>query len=105
MKAAIRADASLLLGSGHVMRCKALADELRDLGAEVRFICREHPGHLISLLRDANYHMAVLPAPEARRAKRSAGETDYAAWVGVEQSVDANQTLEALNGFNPDWLV
>ncbi len=105
MKAAIRADASSVIGSGHVMRCKTLADTLRGLGVEVRFICREHAGNLISLLRAANYRTAVLPAPAAWRAGSDAVEADYAAWVGAEQSVDAEQTLEALRDFNPDWLV
>jgi len=43
---AFRADASIEIGSGHVMRCLSLADELRELGAETLFLCRSLPGHL-----------------------------------------------------------
>ena len=46
MKIAFRADASIDIGSGHVMRCLALADALRARGDETLFLCRELPGHL-----------------------------------------------------------
>lgn len=105
MRVAIRADTSLQIGTGHIMRCLTLADELRGRGAEVRFICREHPGHLVPLLRDAGYPTAVLPASASAGSIQNAARDDYAAWLGVGQSEDAAQTLEALGDFMPDWLV
>lgn len=105
MKVAFRADASLLIGTGHVMRCKTLADELRGRGAEVRFVCREHPGHLIPLLHDAGYSTASLPAPQDSSVEAGRNPEDYSFWLGVSQRRDAEQTLEALSNFNPDWLV
>ncbi len=70
------------------MRCKTLADELRQRGADVRFVCREQPGHLIGLLSDAGYSVFGLPAA-----------------VDVDQPIDAHQTIAALDGFQPDWLI
>jgi len=105
MKVAFRTDASWVIGTGHVMRCMTLADELRDRGAEVRFICREHPGHLVSLLREAGYPAAGLPVPVNSIAAVRANSEDYASWLGLEQSEDAQQTLEALDDFKPDWMV
>ncbi len=87
MKVAIRADASARIASGHIRRCKALADQLRQRGASVRFVCREHPGHLIPLLSRAGYRVAVLPDED------------------VDQATDADATIAALDGFTADWLV
>jgi spore coat polysaccharide biosynthesis predicted glycosyltransferase SpsG len=44
MKAVIRTDTSLQIGTGYVMRCGALtlAEALKQQEAEVAFICREH---------------------------------------------------------------
>ena len=55
MKIAIRTDASLQIGTGHVMRCLTLADELRKNGAEVEFICRGHKGHLAERITNKGY--------------------------------------------------
>jgi UDP-2,4-diacetamido-2,4,6-trideoxy-beta-L-altropyranose hydrolase len=46
MKVVFRVDASVHIGSGHVMRCMTLALKLRESGAEVTFISRETAGHL-----------------------------------------------------------
>lgn len=55
MKIAFRTDASLQMGSGHVMRCLTLADALRARGAQCHFISRLHPGHLLELIRQRGY--------------------------------------------------
>ncbi len=105
MKIAIRTDASLLIGSGHVMRCKTLADELRKNGADILFICRDHPGNLVMLLTDDGYSVTLLLPPNLSDVVQADKSDDYATWLGVEQSEDAEQTLEALVNFHPDWLV
>ena len=45
-KVLIRADSSVQIGTGHVMRCLTLADELRGRGVEAVFVCREFDGNL-----------------------------------------------------------
>lgn len=88
---------------GHVMRCVALAERLRQRDIAVRFICRRLEGHLEPLLRDRGHDVAMLPAPRAATA--TAADGDYAAWLGVPQDVDAEETSAALPGTRPVWLV
>jgi UDP-2,4-diacetamido-2,4,6-trideoxy-beta-L-altropyranose hydrolase len=38
------------MGQGHVIRCVTLANVLRESGAEINFVSREHPGHLCELV-------------------------------------------------------
>lgn len=61
----MRTDASIQIGSGHVMRCLTLAEALRERGAAVRFICRGLPGHPGGVLADQGYPVYWLPAPVA----------------------------------------
>jgi UDP-2,4-diacetamido-2,4,6-trideoxy-beta-L-altropyranose hydrolase len=102
-RVAIRADASVRIGSGHVMRCLTLAEALRAKGVEVRFVCRDHPGHLADRLKAAGLPVAWLPAPPAPVGPIADG--DYVAWLGVPVETDAAETVAALDGWRPDWLV
>jgi UDP-2,4-diacetamido-2,4,6-trideoxy-beta-L-altropyranose hydrolase len=102
MKVVFRVDASARMGTGHLMRCMALAEALQERGAQTLFVCREHEGNLIATLRRKAVPVTVLPAPTAPVGHE--GE-DYAAWLGVSQAEDAEHTIEALQGDKPDWLV
>lgn len=65
MRVAIRADASVALGSGHVMRCLTLAQALRRQGAQVLFLCRRLPGHLGEEIRQQGFEVRWLGAGSA----------------------------------------
>lgn len=72
------------------MRCLALADRLRQNGAEVIFICRDLPGQLSRLAVDRGFGTCILP-----------GEPGQPNW-----RLDADQTLAALSGRTScDWLI
>ena len=102
MRVAIRTDASIEIGTGHVMRCLTLADALRAGGAECRFISREHPGHLIDHVRARGYVVDSL----SLEAKAPVGSQGYAAWLGASQELDAARTVDRLGGGEVvDWLV
>ncbi len=102
IRVAFRVDSSQQMGSGHLMRCLTLANELKRRGAEILFISREHPGHLITRLKEASYSICHLPAPPEPEV---CAPDDYAAWLGVTIEQDAAETLAALNGQTYDWLV
>ncbi|MGN6648891.1 UDP-2,4-diacetamido-2,4,6-trideoxy-beta-L-altropyranose hydrolase [Trinickia sp.] len=105
---AIRADASIDCGSGHVMRCLTLADGLRAEGADVRFITRAHQGNLDALIESRGYRVHSLgPAlPNSADALSIADGPPHAAWLGCDSATDLNDTarvLESIGGV--DWLV
>lgn len=106
MRVVFRADASIQIGTGHVMRCLTLADELTRQGHECWFICREHPGHLRDVITSKGYSLSLLPAPiDLRPQQKNSASVDYALWLGVPWQEDARQTLDAISALKPDWLV
>ncbi len=108
-----RADASLQIGTGHVMRCLTLADALRTQGAECRFICRAHPGNLIQHIEDKGFAVHPLPiahqglAPDEGRVPALCRDDDlaHAHWLGATQEADALDCVRVLQNWLPDWLV
>ena len=93
MKVLIRTDSSVEIGSGHLMRCLTLADQLRDNGSSVAFACGDLPGGLFDLLQTHRYPCIRL---------------SLATPSGSVQHDDANATLEAIRKLfpdGPDWLV
>jgi len=54
-KILIRADSSNTIGTGHVMRCLTLAQELRKHGASCIFLCRDLPGNLIGRIEGLGF--------------------------------------------------
>lgn len=105
MRVAFRADASLLIGSGHVMRCLTLADALRTEGAHCHFISREHPGHLLDLIRQRGFAVTPLPPPAAGLDPGRAGALVHAPWLGCDWQTDVQQSGAALAQQPVDWLV
>ena len=60
MNVAFRVDASIEIGTGHVMRCLTLAQVLRERGARCRFICRSRRGDLVDMIQDRGFAVEVL---------------------------------------------
>ncbi|MHB8056652.1 MAG: UDP-2,4-diacetamido-2,4,6-trideoxy-beta-L-altropyranose hydrolase [Desulfuromonadaceae bacterium] len=104
MNITFRTDSSLQIGSGHVMRCLTLADELRQRGADIMFVCREHPGNMIGLIAAKGYPVVRLAQAEAEYAEASA-DLAHAAWLGVAWQQDAAETITAVRNAEPQWLI
>ena len=112
MKVMFRADASLQIGTGHVMRCLTLADALAAHGADCQFICRAHEGNLIEFIRGKGYLAHALPivheASVASTAPGPAASTPdlaHAHWLGATQAQDAEACTAILAAERPDWLI
>lgn len=119
LRIAFRTDASLQMGSGHVMRCLTLADALRAKGARCHFICRAHPGNLMEVIRQRGYMVNSLVAPmqQAQAAIKNGSTTvrdwqpnqqhepAHAVWLGNTWQTDAQETTVVLASVQPDWLV
>lgn len=69
-----RVDSSIQIGTGHIMRCLTLADELRLRSVSVSFVCCEEPGNLINHIEKNGYKVYCLPAGIDREEDRKRSE-------------------------------
>lgn len=104
LKVIFRTDASLQIGTGHVMRCLTLAEALRDHGAHCRFICRSHPGNLNKEIGQRGFDVFELPY-ESNWTGTEATQSVHAAWLGADWTTDAEQTKVGVGRTAIDWLV
>jgi len=83
-----RVDASIRIGTGHVIRSLTLADELTHKGANIQFICKEEEGNLIGLIEKRGYRLHRLPR-------------------SIDLAEDRELTKKVLKGQSncPDWLI
>lgn len=108
MHVAFRTDASLQMGTGHVMRCLTLADALRERGGSCTFVCRPHLGHLLAVVTQRGHQALALPELQ-EGAEHNRNDTAHAHWLGTDWATDAQDTQQAISactGGQPvDWLV
>ena len=92
MKVTIRTDASLDIGTGHVMRCLTLANAMARRGATIDFICRKEDGDLIEYIEKSGFRVVCLP---------------FEKLAGMQWDKDAEASLDALHHWavEPDLLV
>lgn len=106
MNIAFRADASIQIGTGHVMRCLTLAEELKRQGHECLFICREHKGHLGGMIAAKGFPLHLLQGGDDEdHTLAELSWNGHAPWLGVTWQQDAEQTCVILSSQPIDWLV
>lgn len=101
MNIVFRVDASIDIGSGHVMRCLALARALREDGATCSFICRSHAGNMIDDIRKESFDVYELPLYQLGNPE----VFSYENWLGAPLWVDLSQSIQVLKGLMPEWVV
>ncbi|MBY6070795.1 UDP-2,4-diacetamido-2,4,6-trideoxy-beta-L-altropyranose hydrolase [Marinobacter salsuginis] len=106
MNVVFRADASVQIGTGHVMRCLTLAEALRRGGHQCQFICSGFPGHFGRQINEKGFAVETLPSSSRDTAFGFSEEDNaYAKWLGISWQEDASQTLRFCSGDEVDWIV
>ena len=106
MRIVFRSDASTIIGSGHIMRCLTLAEELQNNGVDITFISRAHLGNLNALIYKKGINVIEIPKPNSNETNISTTQGDnYEEWLGITQKKDAEETIALLGDSKPDWLI
>lgn len=88
MNIVFRVDSSFDIGTGHIMRCLTLAEQLKKRNASVSFISRTLPGNIINIIKEKGYQVFELPVvPDFNNTSFIDNYEKY--WLG-----DAKETLE-----------
>ncbi len=101
-KFVFRADASVSIGTGHVVRCLTLAQCLSEQGAECHFICRDVKGHLREKLEASGFAVHMLPEEQPTG---TAPLDDGSIRNEVKWEADAARSHAIIRDIMPNWLV
>lgn len=103
-----RVDASLAIGTGHIMRCLTLAEALRASGAHCLFVCRAHPGNLVAMIGERGFDACALdfaPPDSSLGDATERPQPSHSDWLGTDWATDADQTRAAIDQRSVDWLI
>jgi UDP-2,4-diacetamido-2,4,6-trideoxy-beta-L-altropyranose hydrolase len=84
-----RVDASVRIGTGHVMRCLTLAKELEKRSANCVFVCQAYQGDCIEHIKENGFKVLEIKSVNNE----------------FEINKDANNTLEIIAGQKFDWII
>lgn len=104
MRALFRVDASIDIGSGHVMRCITLAKKLMSNGIECLFVSREHTGNLFTTIIDSNIQLASLLACNNENNSHSK-LLAHGFWLGCSIQQDADESAKIIEKYKPDIII
>lgn len=98
MQVVFRVDASIQIGTGHVMRCLVLAEQLKKRKADIVFICCHLPGNLMQVLKNKGFQVKSLEY--ARNA------SDHLREIQDNWELDAQAVIEEIKQDTPiDYIV
>ncbi|MUL09197.1 UDP-2,4-diacetamido-2,4,6-trideoxy-beta-L-altropyranose hydrolase [Aliivibrio fischeri] len=91
MNIIIRADASIHIGSGHVMRCLVLAEALQEKAHNVSFVCRSQQGDMVNFIQERGFD--VFSLDEIIPVIQPNNSADYLGWLQCSTEEDASDFL------------
>ncbi|MFC9541767.1 UDP-2,4-diacetamido-2,4,6-trideoxy-beta-L-altropyranose hydrolase [Lysinibacillus sp. NPDC056959] len=95
MNIVFRVDASFQIGSGHVMRCLTLANQLKDVGMQISFISRDLPGNMNDYIA-TQFPVKALPTINVPNTSQ---------WIKENWSQDVLETAKNLDHNIPSLLI
>lgn len=102
-----RVDSSFEIGSGHLIRCRSLAYELRNQGAEIFFISKNLEGNLIQIIRNKFFTHEISPTKNSNTIDEDY-KWPYYKNLKSTQEEDALETIEIINykiKKKIDWII
>ncbi len=103
----VRVDASVVIGTGHVMRCLTLATILRDLNVEVIFVCRVAAGDMCEYIEAHGFDVYRIGDKYVKEEVKEKGTASpQIQWLPVSQLEDAAETASVVDRIGKvDWLI
>lgn len=101
MRIVIRADTSDGVGTGHLVRCLALARKLRERSARVTVACAPVPAYVSKMVSAAGCELVDVTTEFATAKRRKAEEV----LATVEQHADAAAVRDAISHASFEWAI
>jgi UDP-2,4-diacetamido-2,4,6-trideoxy-beta-L-altropyranose hydrolase len=98
MNVVFRVDASKWIGSGHVVRCLVLADELKRRSFNISFACLPQESDLIAYIESRGYSVCRLTQPVKPVIPKH--NADYQGWLQRSQTEDAEDFIANAPAFD-----